>query len=732
MQDLATKPEEGPTQPRLKVYPKLQSGSQTRSFQYEWYKRYEWLEYSVTNDRVYCFPCRLFGGSVGHKEVTFTNDGFRVWKKMHEKALKHGESTYHINAMQKWINFKSSQQHGNIHQKLDSQHKQQVLDNRDYVKTLLNIVITAAKSNMAFRGHDESENSLNKGIFLEIFDLLKRESEKFQKLVKKIPNNAKYTSGVSQNSLLQAVAECVSDIIAKEAISAPFFAVIADETRDVSVTEQLSVCIRYVLDETVHERFLGFIALKELDADSLATVLLEKLRELGLNVNKLIAQCYDTTSVMSGSIRGVQALIRESAKNPCYYVPCSAHRLQLVITHTAGCLPEVAEFFNFISALINFIRSSTLRHDIFIDIQRDKKLPVVELPKVCQHKWEYNHKALRAIFQRYGILTETLEDLSVHGRSGDEKALAFGLQQSLNKFETVFLLINFIEVFDITTPLSKVWQSEDMDLAAAVNMSQETIKILNERRTSDDHFNAIWEKAVEFATARHITVTQQEPSSSKRQRKPSSRLLGSIVTETIGQRDTSERDKDPKSHCKRCIYYPILDKVLVEFGHRFDEPKHILLGVSACHPSSPNFLNENDLKYLADQYEIESENLHAEVLVAQRTLHDAKSISNALDKLKPLKQGFSTLWNLLHLALTFPVSNAKCERSFSVLKLVKTYIRATMGQKRLTSLGTISIEKGVVDSLDLDVVVDKFASLPIQSQSNLGKSTIRRMSLTHT
>ncbi|XP_050687355.1 zinc finger MYM-type protein 1-like [Eriocheir sinensis] len=185
VQDLATKPEEGPTQPRLKVYPKLQSGSQTRSFQYEWYKRYEWLEYSVTNDRVYCFPCRLFGGSVGHKEVTFTNDGFRVWKKMHEKALKHGESTYHINAMQKWINFKSSQQHGNIHQKLDSQHKQQVLDNRDYVKTLLNIVITAAKSNMAFRGHDESENSLNKGIFLEIFDLLKRESEKFQKLVKR-------------------------------------------------------------------------------------------------------------------------------------------------------------------------------------------------------------------------------------------------------------------------------------------------------------------------------------------------------------------------------------------------------------------------------------------------------------------------------------------------------------------------------------------------------------------
>ena len=81
-----------------------------------------------------------------------------------------------------------------------------------------------------------------------------------------------------------------------------------------------------------------------------------------------------------------------------------------------------------------------------------------------------------------------------------------------------------------------------------------------------------------------------------------------------------------------------------------------------------------------------------------------KSISAVLDKLKPLKHGFPALWTLLHLALTFPVSNAKCERSFSVLKLIRTHLRATMGQERLTSLGTISVEKAVVDSLDFDVV----------------------------
>ena len=67
------------------------------------------------------------------------------------------------------------------------------------------------------------------------------------------------------------------------------------------------------------------------------------------------------------------------------YVACSAHKLQLVITYTVGCVPAVADFFDTISALINFIRSSTLRHDVFIDLQRMKEQTVLQLPKVCKH-----------------------------------------------------------------------------------------------------------------------------------------------------------------------------------------------------------------------------------------------------------------------------------------------------------------------------------------------------------
>ena len=154
-----------------------------------------------------------------------------------------------------------------------------------------------------------------------------------------------------------------------------------------------------------------------------------------------------------------------------------------------------------------------------------------------------------------------------------------------------------------------------MDLVAAINMAQETIKILNAKRTTSNHFWIIWERAVEFAATNNISSALKQPSKSKRQRKPSSRLLNFIVTQTVSQRDTSERVEDPEMHCKTYLYYPILDKVLNEFRLRFDEPKSILLGVSACHPSSPNFLNEDDLNHLADQYSINRESLQAELLI---------------------------------------------------------------------------------------------------------------------
>lgn len=47
----------------------------------------------------------------------------------------------------------------------------------------------------------------------------------------------------------------------------------------------------------------------------------------------------------------------------------------------------------------------------------------------------------------------------------------------------------------------------------------------------------------------------------------------------------------------------------------------------------------------------------------------------------------------LRIFLTLPVIVASCERNFSKLKLIKTYLRSSMVQQKLTNLGILSIDK---------------------------------------
>ena len=69
-----------------------------------------------------------------------------------------------------------------------------------------------------------------------------------------------------------------------------------------------------------------------------------------------------------------------------------------------------------------------------------------------------------------------------------------------------------------------------------------------------------------------------------------------------------------------------------------------------------------------------------------------------------------TVPNLIIALLILAVSVASCERSFSKLKLIKTYLRPTMGQNRLTNLAILSIERKQTESLDFDEVIDQFAT----------------------
>lgn len=81
-----------------------------------------------------------------------------------------------------------------------------------------------------------------------------------------------------------------------------------------------------------------------------------------------------------------------------------------------------------------------------------------------------------------------------------------------------------------------------------------------------------------------------------------------------------------------------------------------------------------------------------------------------------LTELYPNLWISLRIACTLPVTVASAERSFSKLKLIKTYLQSSMAQDRLTGLAIISINHEVGRQVSYDDVIDEFVSRKARRQ----------------
>lgn len=111
--------------------------------------------------------------------------------------------------------------------------------------------------------------------------------------------------------LIAIIGKQIQDGIVEGANKSGFFSVLVDGTTNGTQTEQFSLCARYVEHETNIENFLTFVPVSDLYESGPAETLKTELVRLSLDLNCMRGQGYDGAAVMSGSFRGVQALIRE-------------------------------------------------------------------------------------------------------------------------------------------------------------------------------------------------------------------------------------------------------------------------------------------------------------------------------------------------------------------------------------------------------------------------------------
>ncbi len=638
--------------------------------------------------------------------------GFNNWKKATYKQggfAIHARSERHKQAMITWRDYqKAVKSNATLVNALNKEHNKQVQENRDYIKTIGEILLLTATQNIAQRGHDESAESDNKGNFMAILETVAKHDKTVQKRLTSI-HNAKYTSKGIQNEVLGCLADMVRTKIIEEVKNSEVYSIMADETKDVKKKEQISLVLRYYFSGAVHESFLHFESADRLDAAGLTDKIIHILESHGLEYkNNLVGQAYDGASVISGKHSGVQARIKEQAKH-AFYIHCNAHCLNLVLVDTVKAIPEVGKFFSLLERLYVFTSGSYV-HQKWLGIQKEMYpgAPARELQRLSDTRWACRYMALHIIIYRLPAIKLVLQDI-VQEHSGDRSVEARGLLAQID-LQFIVCLVTLHKVFGEAKFLSDMLQSSSLDLSKAVDLVEALVQTLNDYR-DESFFDDLWNEVLN--TAEQCDTAIQPPA--KRPKKLSSQFNADCVLSTVGQRSDSEREKDS---FRTTLFYPVLDQMLNELNRRFSSKNcEIMTGIQTLNPTSDAFLKEKSLFPFARMYESNIEDLGHELHQFRRILE--RKIQSGMQKpssvvelalfIEPYKEVFFELFKLCKIAVSIPVSTASCERSFSALKLVKTYLRSTMSDDRLSNLGVLSIESRRAKALNLDEFADLFA-----------------------
>ena len=177
----------------------------------------------------------------------------------------------------------------------------------------------------------------------------------------------------------------------------------------------------------------------------------------------------------------------------------------------------------------------------------------------------------------------------------------------------------------------------------------------------------------------------------------------------------------------RRSYYEAVDLVSNELSRRFDQAgmktaaqrERLLISASsqslASVPELPPLPQNIDKRRLGLQLMM----LHD--LCAEKPVQDVQCLAKILSAAQPeTSKVFNEIENLIELCLSLPVSVAGSERSFSALRRLKTWLRSTMKQNRLTDLALMHVHKDIVDDVNIEALVKEFCSKTPERRSVFG------------
>lgn len=673
-----------------------------------------------------CHPCRL-ALSKGHvKEAQFRETGFltgfRNWKKGVERFRIHALSDVHLEVMSKMAMSRRPIDVVMTDTQIEEQQRNRVI----FIE-ILGMIRGLARSGAPLRGHAADDGFLMR--------MLQERAATDPQIASWMRRSKNFLSHDCQDELISIMATMVQRDLVNAASRSGFFSIIADGTTDICGKEQFSVCLRFVDDDlTPKEKFVGMYECPDSGGETLAKAVLDVTVRLMGGTTKLRGQCYDGASNMSGRLSGVQARIRE-VQPKALYVHCTNHSLDLALTEQAreiGLVSDVMVLVRDVSSCLNTgKRHNMLREHVIesMETHEDSAMhgggPPRKLLALCPTRWTVRAAAFKRFLEQYDAVLKTLEDLQEDkGVATDVRSKIRGQVAALRAYETVFGMVVCQAVFTPCELFARQLQTPSLNMSEVTNGAALLIDTLTAMRTEGE-FEKMCVRVDRIAEKLDGEIL---PPKKRRKKKPPKRFEHQSQT-------TPDADLDPKEELRR-VFYQILDLVTGELKRRFDQPgiaqlkkiEQLLLQPGEVGAdditSMVGIFGENDCNSGKD---VDVELLRAQLAVMRNSefAQGAKTVTELASVLE--KQGtvvqnmLSEVVKLVRLFLTVPVSGASSERSFSALRHIKTYLRSTMRQSRLSHLLLLYVHQEQALSLDLKRVLDDFVrNRPERRASTLG------------
>ncbi|XP_060182480.1 uncharacterized protein LOC132612175 [Lycium barbarum] len=718
----------GPCQPRLlqREYPQTNISGSMRRFNSEWFDDvyHDWLEYSVSKDAVYCLYCYLFKGHSIHQgggEV-FSTTGFKSWHKKSSLGGHIGlQNSVHNQSKKKCQDLMRQQQ--SVEFSLGRQFNQFKHAYWVRLSASVDVVRLLVTQGFAFRGHDESKSSLSRGNFLHILSWYGKKCDNIRDYVlEHAPQNDQMTSpGIQKDIVTSCKIETIKVIL--DELNGDYFALLVDESFDVSRKEQMAIVLRYIDRKgIVMERLIDIVHVQDTSALSLKRAIVNLLAQHSLSLSHIRGQCYDGASNMQGEINGLKMLIRQESRS-AHSIHCFAHQLQLTLVAVSKKCIEVGKLVVLVSNILNVLGSSFKRMDEFRDSQKERIQEALDmgelitgrglnqelgLSRACDTRWGSHYKSFNNFILMYGSIVNVLESLVHDARLMDERAKAMGYLDACRTYEVAFMLHLMSEVLAITNEVNKCLQKKEQDLANAMLLLE--VAKIRLQAYRDEEWDSLIAKVSLFCIKHEILVPNfKDPYvSSLRSR----RRLG---------------DNTVLHHYRVEVFCNIIDWQLQELKDRFGEATtNLLRGIACLNPidSFSSFDIRKIMKMAAlypddfDEFNMSAlENQLASYIIDVRDVDerffDLKGLCDLSKRLVQTKKhsNYPLVFRLVKLALLLPVATASVERAFSAMKFIKNDLRSQMSDDFLSGCLVPYLEKDLFDNISNDAIIKTFQEM---------------------